>query len=506
MATNNITFNETQFSRLFPFHILLNVALEIVSCGKGFTGDYAGKLFTEFFDIAIPELNDFSLARLHALDGQPVVIKVKNSHEQTIQGSFEWLSEGQQYFFTGDCIPKPIRQPYPGVLQTTLGTYNPAAHLLNSLKIQGAENVIEKTFWEEILNNLPADVAVFDKYHNYLFINPKAIANKETREWLIGKNDFDYFAMKRLDNAPAKERRKLFNEALANKEMAEFLDEHSSPDGEVKYILRKYYPCFDNGEIKFVIGYGIDITERRKMEIKLNEVLKSMQISNDELEQFAYVASHDLQEPLRMINSFLMLIERKYADSLDEKGRQYIHFAVDGSKRMQQIILDLLEFSRVGRTEDRVEVIHLDNLVAEICLLQSRYIDDSKAGIHYGGLPTIKSFKTPLRQIFQNLLNNSLKYRRDDVAPVITIAAEEHLDHWQFSFTDNGIGIDEKYFAKIFIIFQRLHGNGKYKGTGIGLAITKKIIEKLGGKIWLKSQPGQGSTFYFTISKLHTNV
>ena len=254
--------------------------------------------------------------------------------------------------------------------------------------------------------------------------------------------------------------------------------------------------------------YFKDITARKladlhlkQLNLNLQKQARELEVSNAELEQFAYVASHDLQEPLRMVTSFLTQIEKKYGTILDAKGKQYIHFAVDGARRMRQIILDLLEFSRVGRVDDAYEEVDLKNIVDDILALYRKQITEQKAILMIGDLPLIHTLKVPLRQVFQNLISNSLKYQVKGVPPLINISCTEHKKYWLFRINDNGIGIDPEYFDKIFIIFQRLHNRDEYSGTGMGLAVTKKIIENLGGKIYLESQEGKGTTFYFTLLK-----
>ena len=254
--------------------------------------------------------------------------------------------------------------------------------------------------------------------------------------------------------------------------------------------------------------YFKNITERKKTESKLKKMnrslennIKKLALSNQELEQFAYVASHDLQEPLRMVTSFLTQIEKKYEDILDEKGKKYIFFAVDGAKRMRQIILDLLEFSRIGKTESKIQEIDVNTVIEEIRLLYQKQIEEKNAVIEYENLPKIRSHAAPLKQIFQNLISNALKYSKSDEAPVINISCSENAAFWKFEIKDNGIGISQEYFDKIFIIFQRLHSKEEYSGTGMGLSITKKILENLRGEIWLESQADKGTTFYFTIPK-----
>lgn len=278
-------------------------------------------------------------------------------------------------------------------------------------------------------------------------------------------------------------------------------------NNDYAYVLDKCVIIRDPlGKAIRMVGAILDITDQKMAEIHLKELneelelkAKKLQISNAELEQFAYVTSHDLQEPLRMVSSFLTQLEKKYNDVLDERGRQYIYYAVDGAKRMRQIILDLLEFSRVGKDEGKIETVDLNIVMSEVIALNRQQIQDSNARIIYTDLPIIKTFPVPIRQVFQNLISNSLKYRREGVVPEIEVRVELNGDFWNFSVTDNGIGINRDYFDKIFQLFQRLHKKEEYSGTGIGLALCKKIIEQLGGSICLDSEEGKGSVFSFTI-------
>ncbi|MEP7257203.1 MAG: PAS domain S-box protein [Flavitalea sp.] len=279
--------------------------------------------------------------------------------------------------------------------------------------------------------------------------------------------------------------------------------EDSVPSG--KWFEISAYPTGNGLSVYFK-----DITNRRQEQmhlLQLNEDLKKsakdLAVSNSELEQFAYVASHDLQEPLRMVTSFLSQIEKKYTPQLDDKGREYIHFAVDGAKRMRQIILDLLEFSRVGRLEDKLELVETNTLISDIMSLHQKKIEETGSIITFDHLPAVQTHKTPFRQVLQNLISNALKYQEKGRPSIIEISYQENDGYWQFSVKDNGISIEEEYFEKIFVIFQRLHNKDEYSGTGMGLAICKKIVENLGGKIWVNSVPNQGSTFFFTIPKNH---
>jgi PAS domain S-box-containing protein len=257
-----------------------------------------------------------------------------------------------------------------------------------------------------------------------------------------------------------------------------------------------------------VNNFGAAI-EKQEFELSLqqvNEQLKdtnrSLEISNSELEQFAYVASHDLQEPLRMVSSFLSLLEKKYGDQLDDKAHTYIQYSKDGAARMRNIILDLLEFSRVGRAGD-LKVTRFDPKVAiqEAMSLISQQIQESKAEITINVPKEVQSKKSAFIQLIQNLLSNAIKYQNAGNIPRINIAVENLGDYWRFAISDNGIGIAPEYQDKIFVIFQRLHDKSQYSGTGIGLAICKKIVEFLGGEISVSSELSKGSTFYFTLPK-----
>jgi len=220
--------------------------------------------------------------------------------------------------------------------------------------------------------------------------------------------------------------------------------------------------------------------------------------SNEELQQFAYIASHDLQEPLRMVTSYLQILERRYQGRLDPDADDFIQFAVDGALRMRTLINDLLTYSRVGTRGQAFELtscrLAVDNAIANLQLA----IEESGAVVTYGDLPQLRADPTQLTQLFQNLISNAVKFRSE--APCrVTIEASQKADAWLFAVQDNGVGLDPQYAERIFVIFQRLNNRLDYPGTGIGLAVCKKIVERHGGNIWVQSEPGQGATFYFTL-------
>jgi signal transduction histidine kinase len=225
--------------------------------------------------------------------------------------------------------------------------------------------------------------------------------------------------------------------------------------------------------------------------------------SNAELEQFAYVASHDLQEPLRKVAAFCQMLERRYGDQLDERAHQYIAFAVDGAKRMQELINDLLTFSRVGRSSERVGDVALDDVAARAIANLSHAIQDAGATVRVSPLPDVRGDRTLLVALFQNLVSNAVKFHGDD-PPEIDVTVERRGDDWELAVADNGIGIGSQYRERVFVIFQRLHARDDYEGTGIGLAMCRKIVEFHGGRLWIdEDHAGPGTTFRFTLPVHH---
>ncbi|MEJ8843531.1 ATP-binding protein [Lacibacter sp. H375] len=227
---------------------------------------------------------------------------------------------------------------------------------------------------------------------------------------------------------------------------------------------------------------------------------KELNDTNKQLEQFTYAASHDLQEPLRMVSSYMGLLQKKYDGQLDEKAQTYVHFAVDGAKRMKTLINDLLDYSKTSITAVDYHEVNVADVVNEITKTFPEELNEPGAGIFYSELPVIKANRLQMSQLFQNLIGNAIKYR-SEAPPQINITATKNATHWIFAIKDNGLGIDPQFFERIFVIFQRLHSNSTHKGTGIGLALCKKIAERHGGDIWLESEEGKGSTFFFSISK-----
>ena len=276
-------------------------------------------------------------------------------------------------------------------------------------------------------------------------------------------------------------------------------------DGTVRWVQVRARPrrIFDGSIIWD--GLILDVTERRQAEAeraeqarKIEEAAKELERSNKELEQFAYVASHDLQEPLRMVASYCQMLAKRYKGKLDSDADDFINFAVDGAKRMQNLINDLLAYSRAGQKRREFTPTNCNSIVEETCQSLKTAIDESGATVDVALLPTVMADPVQLGQVFQNLIGNALKFRGDH-APTVRVKVERRADDWLFSIADNGIGMAPEHLERIFLIFQRLHNQSQYPGTGIGLAVVKKIIERHGGRIWVESTPGSGSTFFFTL-------
>jgi|GEM_PF-4037218 len=279
-------------------------------------------------------------------------------------------------------------------------------------------------------------------------------------------------------------------------------------DGSYKIVFDKQNIYYDkNGKPVRVVGAMQDITDRKKSEaavkdlnLELEKKAEKLKRSNEELERFAYVASHDLQEPLRMVGSFLQLLQKKYRDKLDATAHQYIDFAVDGSVRMKKLINDLLEYARVGTDREAFFKVDMGAVVNDVLRDFKRASENGVFRV--GFMPWVKGQKTQLTQVMNNLIGNALKYNKSET-PEVEIGCTESDTEWQFYIKDNGIGIEEKYLEKVFVIFQRLHNRSEFPGTGIGLSICRKIVERHGGRIWIESAPDHGSTVFFTIKKLN---
>jgi PAS domain S-box-containing protein len=293
-------------------------------------------------------------------------------------------------------------------------------------------------------------------------------------------------------------------EQVVHGEQVELFDTiRRKKDGTLVPVSLRISPIKDsNGHIVGASTIVRDITEQKRIEEQRRLLVVDLERSNLELEQFASVASHDLQEPLRMVSSYTQLLEQRYTDKLDDTAREFIAYAVDGAKRMQRLINDLLEFSRVGTRGKSPVAVDANVVLSAVRANLSVAIEAAGARVTNEELPTVVADQTQLSQLLQNLIGNAIKFHGTK-PPCIHIAASERPAEWIFTVRDNGIGIEPEYFDRIFAIFQRLHGVSEYPGTGIGLAVCKRIAERHGGRIWVESDPGNGSIFSFSLPKSH---
>jgi PAS domain S-box-containing protein len=488
----------------------------------------------------------------------------------------------------------------------------------------------KRIFNDSILDSIPADIAVFDKNHNYLFINSTGIANEELRKWLIGKNDFDYCAYRNLDTTLAQKRHEYFQIAIDTKKQFDWIDEIKKED-KVVHVLRRFYPFFIKDKFVYMIGYGIDITElkntqatvtknenrnrlilqsaldaiimmnsndeiifwnpqaelifgwkseevigklfseiinpksilelnndsqqqnfnyihqeyrfnelmelnarkknkeefsieltilpiedeiegttfcafirdisyRKSREKEINRQNKILKLQNNELEQFTYLTSHDLQEPLLTLTSFAELLLEEHTEALNDEGKLFVEYINKSAFRMRKLVEGLMEYARIGKNEIPT-IINCEQIVNEVILDLNVKIIKFNAIVNVKYLPQLNGFKTDIRLLFQNLISNAIKFSRDNATPTITVSCIDNDNEYIFCVEDNGIGIDKNSKEQIFIIFKQLNNRENYTGYGIGLAHCKKIIKLHGGEIWVESVLGEGSQFKFSIPK-----
>ncbi len=363
----------------------------------------------------------------------------------------------------------------------------------------------ERYLLRTLIDNIPDYIYIKDTSLRHI-VNNKAnvqLIGAATEAETIGKTVMDYFDKEIAEQFMEADRKVL----SSGKPVLDVEEKIVGHNNEIRWLLTSKIPLIEQNDVVGLIGISRDITEQKNAETVLKELNNSLAhqasklaASNAELERFAYVASHDLQEPLRMVRSFLQLLKKKCADQFDEESHQYVDFAVEGAERMKQLITDLLEYSRVGVVQERLDTVDMNETVLRTLETLRDIIGITGATIKVGELPAVLGVRAQLGQVMQNLLSNAIKYR-GQAAPEIVIGGVEEPTHWKFYVSDNGMGIDPRFFDKIFVIFQRLHNESETKGTGIGLAICKKIVESHGGKIWVESTPEVGSTFHFTISK-----
>jgi PAS domain S-box-containing protein len=295
------------------------------------------------------------------------------------------------------------------------------------------------------------------------------------------------------------ERDEIVDRIRRGERIAPYRTKRVRKDGRIIDVSLSAAPLRDaSGAIVGAASIVRDITDQVRTEEALACQALELQRSNAELERFAYVASHDLQEPLRTITSFVQLLARRYKGKLDPDADEFIQFAVDGASRMRVLIQDLLALARIHSRGDMLAPVSLEEVLAETLQGLRVVLAESGAAVTHGPLPVVHADPIQMRQLFSNFISNALKFQGTD-PPAVHVHAEREGAGWMISIRDNGIGIEAQYLERIFIVFQRLHGRDDYPGTGIGLALCKRIVERHGGRIWVESEPGRGSAFFFTL-------
>lgn len=340
-------------------------------------------------------------------------------------------------------------------------------------------------------------VSVADRSGNIIFANDTFCAlSKYSQEELIGQNHRILKSGKQPDGLFIGMWKAISQGLIWRGEIC-----NRAKDGSFYWVYATINPIIGlNGEIDRFVAIRFDITAQKKAEENLRLQSIELKRSNEELQKFAYVASHDLQEPLRMVSSYTQLLERKYGDQLDADAKEYIGYAVDGANRMQKLIKDLLDYSRVSTKSNPFDDVDCNEVLEDVRFNLGAAIESTEAELLVGELPEIKGDQSQLTRLFQNLIGNALKFVSSK-KPKVEVYCEELPSSWKFSVADNGIGIEAEYTERIFVIFQRLHTKEAYEGSGMGLAICKRIVERHMGEIWHEANESGGSTFHFTLSK-----
>jgi signal transduction histidine kinase/GAF domain-containing protein len=365
---------------------------------------------------------------------------------------------------------------------------------------------------EAIINQMPVGILVADaRSGELLFVNEETIRIHGLSSKPTDIKEFLYhtrLARRQPEGLPYRAEGFPFIRSLSGEVIKSELAEIRRQDGSDVFISGSSAPVYDSrGAIVASVALYIDVTETVMTQRHRDRLLDDLEASslnlkrsNDELQQFAYVASHDLQEPLRMVTAYLSLLDKKYGDQLDGKAQQYMKFAIEGGLRAKDLVRDLLEVARVDSQAKPMSSTDMNDVMDKVCSNLGIQINEEHGTVSRDPLPTIMADRAQMTTLLQNLISNAIKFHGDE-EPKIRVSCEEKDEQWLFSVSDNGIGIDKQYGEKVFAIFQRLHSREEYEGTGIGLAIAKKIVERHGGRIWFESQTGQGTTFYFTMPR-----
>jgi len=378
--------------------------------------------------------------------------------------------------------------------------YNKNAHYETEMRQKENELVGQKKLYESILEQIPIDIATMDKDLKYTYINSAAVKEASVREWLLGKSNVDYFKFRNLDVKGAVAREAILYEALNTGEATEFEETFVDKSGNTKYSMKGVSPIYNEHGISGLVGYAFDITDIKEAEKKLKEYAIELERKNDDLHHFVNATSHDLKSPLRNIASHLQLLQRRNAGKLDEDSNSMIAYTIKSVKHLNQLIGDIYQYAIADKNDKPLEMADLNLVLDETLKQMEDAINAKGAVISHDVLPVLKMAPSHIDMLFSNLIGNALKYNTSEKPQVMIRASDNETAHI-ISVADNGIGIAPEYQQQIFEIFQRLHTASEYEGTGVGLAICSKIVDNYGGKIWVESEPGKGSTFYITLDK-----
>jgi signal transduction histidine kinase len=380
--------------------------------------------------------------------------------------------------------------------------YNKNALYESEVQEKEAQLKGQKKLYECILEQIPVDIATFDKQLRYSFVNSAAVPDPEVRKWIIGKTNTDFVKEQRLDLKTAGHREQILREALDKETSVEFEESFIDRNNKVHHTLKGTSPIFsgNNEELLCLVAYSLDITAIKEAEQKLKEYAVELERKNEDMHHFVNATSHDLKTPLRNIISHLQILVRKNEAKLDKDSMSLISFVVKSVKHLNQLINDIYHYSVAERAEIPAEITELGGVLETILLDMEQLISQKAASIQFSHLPVIRAFPSHIGMIFSNLVGNALKYN-NSAHPQIKIDCETTATEYVISVADNGIGIAPEYREQIFEIFRRLHTNEEYEGTGVGLAICSKIVENYGGKIWVESESGKGSVFYFSLNR-----
>lgn len=360
----------------------------------------------------------------------------------------------------------------------------------------------QKKLYEQILEQIPVGIVTFDKDLRYTYLNSAAVKDDTMRAWMLGKTNEEYFKSRNLDIQGAHEREKILYDAIAEKKCIEREETVTDRYGKVKTSIKGAAPVYtaDKSELLTMIGYSLDITSIKEAERQVRDYAIELERRNEELQHFVYATSHDLKSPLRNISSHLQILQRRNSNKLDSDSQDLINYTVQSVKHLNQLINDIYQYSVADRNDKPAETVSLIKVVSTIINDHRSAIIERNAHVEYSNLPELKMAPSHISMVLTNLISNAIKYNQAE-HPMVHVYSHESDTEFILTVADNGIGISEEYHRQIFEIFRRLHTADTYEGTGVGLAICKKIVENYSGRIWVESEPGKGSKFCFSLLK-----